>query len=275
MIFSSDGNCDFDIGQTCKKLTQYVNTCYTAVRDICNTRRKYKKLISIVAYIRQDFHRTKEHFLKAIDHVQEKVDNRNETERKKRDVSQEQLIQEVYDKLEINDMDLAKEILKKLAEIDIETGKRQTRHKRFGIMDWIMGYGIFSNARNIKQIKKNIQTLYVQNMLQEKQIQDLAHYLNLTATHVQLQGEMINEIQTRLEQIDFQLVSLNQRIDYHIHVGGMIPEMNTAVNRLLAGLISIRTNVDKIYEYMRVMATYKVHPALIPPDPLRDLLRPH
>ena len=49
-------------------------------------------------------------------------------------------------------------------------------------------------------------------------------------------------------------------------------EMTTAVNRLLAGLISIRDNVDKIYEYMRVMSTHKVHPALLPPNPLRKFI---
>ena len=90
---------------------------------------------------------------------------------------------------------------------------------------------------------------------------------------MQLQGKMINEIQTRLEQIDFQLVNLNLRLDYHIHISGMLQEMSTAVNRLLAGLISIRNNVDKIYEYIRVMATHKVHPALLLPDPFRELLR--
>ena len=53
----------------------------------------------------------------------------------------------------------------------------------------------------LNKSKRNIRTLYLQNQLQERQIQDLAHYLNLTATHVQLQGKMINEIQTRLENI--------------------------------------------------------------------------
>ena len=95
-------------------------------------------------------------------------------------------------------------------------------------MGWIIGWGILSNARNIKTIKKNIRTLYLQNVLQEKQIQDLAHYLNLTATHVQLQRKMLNEIQTRLENIDFQLVKLHLKLDYHIHVSDMLMEMTTA-----------------------------------------------
>ena len=272
-MYDMADTCDFDIEKECEKFTRFVNSCYGEVRDICNTKRKYRKLVSIVGYIRQDFQRTRDHFLKAIDHVQEKTKVANETKREKRDAKKVEAMLEAYDQIDRSDYELAREILEKLGRIDIKTEKIQTRQKRFGIMNWITGWGIFSNARNIKQIKRNIRTLYLQNQLQERQIQDLAHYLNLTATHVQLQGKMINEIQTRLENINFQLVNLHLRMNFHIHISGMLQDMGTAVNRLLAGLISIRNNVDKIYEYMRVMATHKVHPALLPPDPLRELLR--
>ena len=107
-----------------------------------------------------------------------------------------------------------------------------------------------------------------QNVLQEKQIIELAHYLNLTATHVQLQDKMIEEIQTQLVQINFNLISLHIRLNFHIHVSSLMQDITSATHRLLIGLIAIRNNVEKIYEYMRVMATHKVHPALIPPQPL-------
>ena len=266
--------CTFDLGATCKAMSPYVNRCYSMMKTMCDIKRNYNKLVSIVSYIKQDFIRTKEHFLKAIDHVQEKAkEERNSTRREKREIILDPWVKEKVRMNDYEDIQVITEILEKLGKYDLKTGKEMTRYKRFGVMNWIMGWGIFSNARSIKQLKKNVKTLYMQNMLQEKQIQDLAHYLNLTATHVQLQDKMIYEIQTRLEQIDFNLIHLNLKIDHHIHVSGMLQEMNTAVNRLLAGLISIRNNVDKIYEYMRVMATHKVHPALLPPDPLRELLR--
>ena len=69
-------------------------------------------------------------------------------------------------------------------------------------MSWIMGWGVYSNWRQIKAIKKNIKKLYEQNLLQEQQIQDLAHYLNLTATRVQLHDKMLYNIQVRLNRID-------------------------------------------------------------------------
>ena len=104
---------------------------------------------------------------------------------------------QAYEQIDINDEKLVFEMLEKLSGIDLETGKRQTRHKRFGLMSWVMGWGILSNARNIRTMKK-----------------DLAHYLNLTATHVQLQGKMLNEIQTRLENIDFQFVNLHLKLSH-------------------------------------------------------------
>ena len=65
-------------------------------------------------------------------------------------------------------------------------------------MSWILGWEVYSNYRQIKTIKKNIRKLYFQNVLQEKQIQDLAQYLNLTATRVQLHDKILYNIHLRL-----------------------------------------------------------------------------
>ena len=45
-----------------------------------------------------------------------------------------------------------------------------TKHwaKRFGFATWLLGWGIYRNACYIMSIKKNIQNLYNQNILQEK-----------------------------------------------------------------------------------------------------------
>ena len=114
--------------------------------------------------------RTKDHFYKAIDHVQDKTVIENETKREKRSLGKDQLMLQAYDQIDINNKKLAFEMLEKLSKRDLKTGKRQARHKKFGLMSWVMGWEILSNARNIKTIKKNIRTLYLQNVLQEKQI---------------------------------------------------------------------------------------------------------
>ena len=255
----------------CKALRDnYLSECYGDAMLVCNLRRRYNRLLNVTQYIQQDFADVKKRFLQAIDHVREEGNN---TTRDKRDTEKENVYhRSIFDKLTEEEEQIIDEILRKIEEYSPEIHANLKRHKRFGLMTWIMGWGVFSNARNIAQIKKNIKTLYQQNILQDKQIHELAHYLNLTATHVQLQDKMIYEINTRLEQINFTMVNLRLKIDIQMHIGGIISDLTTAINRLMIGLVSIRGNVEKIYEYMRVMATHKVHPALIPPPPLRELL---
>ena len=57
-------------------------------------------------------------------------------------------------------------------------------------MSWILGWGVFSNTHNIKQIKKSIQTLQNQNEIQEKILQ-LTDFLNLTMFQVSENGKVL------------------------------------------------------------------------------------
>ena len=45
--------------------------------------------------------------------------------------------------------------------------------KHFGIMTWLLGWGVYFNSRSIKEIKKNLRVLQEQNKLQDKQIKEL------------------------------------------------------------------------------------------------------
>ena len=134
-----------------------------------------------------------------------------------------------------------------------------------------MGWGIYSNWRQIKAIKKNIKKLYEQNLLQEQQIQDLAHYLNLTATRVQLHDKMYN-IQVRLNRIDHSIGTLNDIVTFNWVSNNMLLDANVIVNRLITGLIVLRNNVERIYRYLNIIASQEVNPVMIPPPPLRQLL---
>ena len=70
--------------------------------------------------------------------------------------------------------------------------------KRVSIFSWILGWGRFFNARNIAKIKYNIHILQKQNQLQDKQIDQLAHYLNLTMHQVDKHNEMLYEMDTKM-----------------------------------------------------------------------------
>ena len=70
--------------------------------------------------------------------------------------------------------------------------------KRVGVFIWILGWGVYSNTKNIAKIKDNIHALQKQNQLQDKQIKQLANYLNLTMHQVDRHSEMLYELDTKM-----------------------------------------------------------------------------
>ena len=70
--------------------------------------------------------------------------------------------------------------------------------KRVGILTWVLGWGVYSNARSISKIKDNLHTLQKQNQLQDKQIKQLAKFLNLTMHQESRHSEMLYEMDTKM-----------------------------------------------------------------------------
>ena len=85
-----------------------------------------------------------------------------------------------------------------LYKINASLHKNLSHMKRVGIFTWILEWGIFLNARNIAKIKDNIHTFQKQNQLQDKQIKQLANYLNLTMHQVDKHNEMLYEMGTKM-----------------------------------------------------------------------------
>ena len=73
--------------------------------------------------------------------------------------------------------------------------------------------GVFSNARNIAKIKDNLCALHQQNQLQDKQIKQLAKYLNLTMHQVDKHNEMLYEIDTKMFIINKTLQQIMYTLD--------------------------------------------------------------
>ena len=90
--------------------------------------------------------------------------------------------------------------------LKVNNTKHQT--KRFGLATWILGWGIYRNAHNIMSIKKNIQNLYDQNILQERQIIELTHYLNVTYGHVHTNRLVINELNIKVATLNKTMMAI-------------------------------------------------------------------
>ena len=154
--------------------------------------------------------------------------------------------------------------------LSVNNTKHQT--KRFGLATWILGWGIYSNARNIMSIKMNIQALYDQNILQEKQIIELIHYLNITYGHVRTNRLVINELNIKVATLNKTMMAVIGETKFIKFIVAILTDMRMTLAQLSLGVISLQENVNAIYEYMRVLSTRRVNPLIIPPDSLRLVL---
>ena len=81
------------------------------------------------------------------------------------------------------------------------------RSKRFGLATWVLGWGLYRTYSTIKHIKDSIRTLQEQNLLQQDQIFELSHYLNITYGHVSSNRYAITNLQVRLAEINKTMIA--------------------------------------------------------------------
>ena len=117
-------------------------------------------------------------------------------------------------------------------------------------------------------IKRNIQILYDQNILQEKQIIELIHYLNVTYGHVHTNRLVINELNIQVASLNKTMMALIGETKLIKFTAAALTDMRMTLVQLSLGLMSLQENVNAIYEYMRVLSTRRVNPLIIPPDSL-------
>ena len=166
----------------------------------CTSKHRIKQYRLEIQYINKVFHANYRSFLTAIDHIDYHPSQVQNTTRTKR--SEEYAVHGYYHSY-TRTLTLSVEIfldkyLIALHKINPSLHQDLSRMKRFGILTWILGRGIFSNVQSITKIKEKLHTLQKQNQLQDKQIKHLAKHLNLTMHQVSRHEEMLYEMDTKM-----------------------------------------------------------------------------
>ena len=123
--------------------------------------------------------------------------------------------------------------------------------KRVGILTWVLGWGVYSNAQSILKIKDNLHTLQRQNQLQYTQIKHLAKYLNLTMHQVSGHGEMLYEMDTKVFIMNKTIQDIMWSIDFLQYESDVLHYFQARILRVHSSLYALRGDVDSLYEYMR------------------------
>ena len=146
------------------------------------------------------------------------------------------------------------------------------RRKRFGLASWVMGWGFLQTYSSIKAIKDNIRSLQEQNLLQQNQIIELSHYLNITYGHVFSNRYAITDLQVRVAEVNKTLIVALSDVKFVKYSVAIINNIRIILAKLTLGVISLEQNVNAIYEYLRVLSSRQVNPLIILPDSLRKVL---
>ena len=108
--------------------------------------------------------------------------------------------------------------------------------KRVGILTWILGWRVYSNARSISKIKDNLHTLQKQNQLEDKQIKHLAKCLNLTMHQVSRHSEKLYEMDTKMFIINNTLQHIMWPIDALRYESDVLHYFQTRIYRVHTSL---------------------------------------
>ena len=137
---------------------------------------------------------------------------------------------------------------------DFHCTQTSNRVRRFILTSMILGWKIHKNKQEIKELRGHINNLYSQNMLQEAQIFELAHFLNTTYGYVAENRLAIYELNTHLIRINKTLMGVISEIKFVKYSIAIVTDARSSVSCMMMGLITLRQNVDAVYEFMRVLA---------------------
>ena len=228
-----------------------------------------------IHYVIKVFHATYKKFLTTIDHIDyHPSQTQNNMTRIKKSV-----LYNIYGQYPTQTKTLtpSEEIflnafMKGLYKINPSLHNNLSHMKRVGIFTWILGWGVFSNARNIAKIKDNLHMLQKQNQLQDKQIIQLANYLNLTMHQVDKHNEMLYEMDTKMLIMNKTLQQIMWTLHAMQYELNLLHYFQNRIYRVYTSLYALQGDTESLFEYMRALASQELNPMIMPPDILKNIL---
>ena len=153
-----------------------------------------------------------------------------------------------------------------------EENYNNTRAKRSVVAFLAAGITAIASWASIRGIKKRINQLQEQNIIQEKKIGVLGKFLNLTMARVRIHDEKLYKIEVQLIQLQDGITQLATIQSYTIGMNNIIQNFQFSLTRTTIGLLGLKADLNEMLEYLRTMGHHRVNPVVVPPEQLRFLL---
>ena len=224
----------------------------------CMTRLKMDRFLLEIKYLDDLFNVVYRKLLNAIDHIEYHPTLQNEPlseTRSKHSVffSKTAFCNTFDRRLSPTEELFLDKLLTTLENVNSTITSKFKRMKRYSILTWVLGWGVFSNVRSINKIKKNLQILQDQNLLQDKQIKALADHLNLTMAYVNRHVTMLYKLDSKLMILNKTLQSVMVQLSYFRYENNLVDNMQMHINHLCTAIYALKEDIDALYEYMRVL----------------------
>ena len=246
--------------------------CMARYMQACLVLRQFEYILNVTEHVNDNYLRVKAKFLRAIDYVEDiNVGEPTPTSPPSRHKRNSETPFDT--RVTLEETKYLVKLLTELAEWD-PTQNVTHREKRFVPLFASLGAAIGSivNAGQIKKIKKNIAILQEATLLQDQQIRELARYADLTAARIRLHDTQIYRLQYNLFVVEDGIKEMIDVSNFQVYTSYHVSVAQTILTRLQTGTVSIENNIDKIFEYLRIMSSHRATSAVIPPVALRRLL---
>ena len=94
--------------------------------------------------------------------------------------------------------------------------------------------------KSLSDLKRNIQALYNQNILQQKQIIELTHYLNVTYGHVHANRMVINELNIQIATLNKTMMAVIGETKFIKFTVAALTDLRMTLAQLSLGLMSLQ-----------------------------------
>ena len=84
--------------------------------------------------------------------------------------------------------------------------------------------------------------------------------------------ESLYELDTRLLFLNKMLMSTMQAVSYPRYCVTILTDIHLGIILLTSGILGLKENMDVLYEFLRVSASHKMKPLIVPPDNLCNIL---
>ena len=263
---------------------QLRDQCITRHLQACLTLKQFEYITNVTDLIDSSYQVVKRKFLQAIDYVADSgldvPEELGTEERQKRNVQETQSKRVSYKDLEYLRRQLIElatwspthlQACLTLKQLIKPITNRAKRIVNFFVSAGA-AIGALINSGQIKQIKRNIEILQEATLLQGQKIDELARYADLTAERVRQHDSQIYQLQVTLLAVEEGLKQMIEVANFQIYASYHVNVAQTIVTRLQMGVLAIEGNIDKLFEYLRIMTSHRATSAVIPPVALRRLL---